>query len=270
MADLIKDSIISGINYIASDIKSSINKQKRKRVYTNIELSSQIALYPLYGESNSYDKAYQNNELLVFPILPSDIMFNEDSNVETVKLINFGELPVGMNRKLTTWSFDSFFPYRTTNVPKYSSSGEKGYIDGGNFKYWFDISNGTDDPYKVFCDKILTWKKEQTPLVFFFYMNNWGNYYNCQIKQFNYGRKDAIGNVYYQITFQEYVEYTQYDSSSASTDYSSDYYYPTEGENILQICKKIYGDSDKYQYFMNLNSMSNPLDIVVGHAYKVR
>jgi hypothetical protein len=259
MSDLIIDSMNSAI----SDVEYAITKGKRKRSLSTIETGSQISLYPLYGENNSYE----GDETLTFPVSPSDIMFNEDSDSETIKLINYGELNVGMNRKLTTWSFDSFFPYRTNNVPKYSRTGQTGYVDGGSFKYWFDVSDGVKDPYEYYCNKILTWKKDQTPLVFFF--KTWGTYYNCLIKKFSYGRKDAVGNVYYQIEFQEYKEYTFFDMGSASTDYSSDTYYPAEGETLLQICKKLYGDSDKYQYFMNLNGMTN-IEIKAGQAYKVR
>lgn len=236
----------------------------RRSSFTTIEGGSQISLYPLYG-GYSYDSGDDN--VVTFPVSPSDIMFTESSDPQTIKLINWGELPVGMNRKLATWSFESFFPVRI-NTATYSSSSQQGYVTDRKYKYWFDISDGEKEPYAYYCDKLLNWKNSQTPLVFFF--DTWGSYYNCQIKDFKYGRKDAIGNVFYQIEFQEYKEYTKFDSSSVSTDYSSDTYYPAEGENILQICKKIYGDSNKYQYFMNLNGMKNPLDIVVGQAYKVR
>jgi hypothetical protein len=242
----------------------SIKNNNTNRVKTFIEIDSQIALYPLYGENNSYD----SSETFIFPILPSDIMFTEGSDPTTVKLINWGELPVGMNKKLTTWNFTSFFPART-NVTTYSNSGKRGYVTGNKYKYWFDLSTGTEDPYTYYCSKLLNWKKEQTPLVFFFNMNGWG-YYNCQIKNFEFGRKDAIGNVFYQIEFQEYVEYTNFDNGVGNTDYNSDYYYPEQGETILQICKKLYGDSNKYIYFMNLNNMKNPTEIVAGQAYKVR
>lgn len=235
----------------SSNTSSSSSSSKTKsRALSTIETSSQIALYPV-GSS------YESDDALVLPISPSDLMFSEDSDPQTIKLINYGELPVGMNRKLATWSVDSFFPHRTTLANNSSK----------NFKYWFDVSKGTEDPYTYYCKALMDWKNNQTPLVFFF--ETWNGYYNCQIKKFTYGRKDAIGNVYYQLEFQEYKEYTRYNTSSASTDYSSDTYYPAEGENILQICKKLYGSSDYYQYFMNLNNMTTT-DIVAGQAYKVR
>jgi hypothetical protein len=254
MSDLI-------IDYTLDQVGDLLNGNPR--VLTNIESGSQISLYPLYG-----DYSYDNSQdyVVTFPVSPSDIMFSESSDPQTIKLINYGELPVGMNRKLATWGFESFFPARI-NTATYSNSAQKGYVTDNKFKYWFDVSDGTTDPYSYYSDKLLDWKNSQTPLVFFF--ETWGGYYNCQIKEFKYGRKDAIGNVYYQIEFQQYKEYKK-DESIATSDYSSDTYYPQEGENILQIAKKLYGDSNKYTQFMDLNGMKNPLDIVVGQAYKVR
>lgn len=241
------------------------SKNKHTKAITWINSGSQISLYPLYGENNSYT----GDETITLPIAPSDIMFSEDSNPTTINLLNYGEVGIGMNKKLASWTIESFFPARTKTMPIYSNSGMRGYTTGENFKYWFDISSGTEDPYKHYCSKLLTWKKEETPLVFFFNMNGWGDYYNCQIKSFKYGRKDPIGNVYYQLDFQEYKECIQFDKD-ISTDYTNDTYIAQEGENILQICKKVYGDSDKWQYFMDLNGMSNPLDITVGKEYKVK
>lgn len=240
---------------------SSSSSTRSTKVQTNIQSGSQIAIYPVGG---SYDGDYT----VILPVSPSDIMFTEDSNTSTINLINYGELPVGVNRKLATWSIESFFPNRNVGMAYYSNSSRKGFTDNNRmFKYWFDISSDAEEPYSYYCKTLLNWKNNQTPLVFMF--ETWNGYYNCQIKKFTYGRKDGIGNVYYQIEFQEYKEYTQYDNSSATTDYSSDTYYPAEGENILQICKKLYGSSDKYQYFMDLNNMKNT-EIVAGQAYKVR
>jgi hypothetical protein len=239
--------------YITVGNSTSSNSSKTKsRALTTIETSSQIALYPLDGGS------YEGNDTIVLPISPSDLMFTESSDIQTIKLINYGELPVGVNRKLATWSVDSFFPHRATLANNSSK----------NFKYWFDVSDGTEDPYEHYCKALMDWKNNQTPLVFFF--KTWNGYYNCQITKFTYGRKDSVGNVYYTLEFQEYKQYaTTTSTTTPTTDYSSDTYYPAEGETILQIAKKLYGSSDYYQYFMTLNSMTTTT-IVAGKAYKVR
>lgn len=207
-----------------------------------------------------------NDRTVLLPISPSDLMFDETSDSQTIKLMNYGELPVGMNRKLAAWGISSFFPKREKRQYKDTKRLNREY-DSVAWKYPFDISSGIEDPYEFYCATLLDWKNSQTPLVFMF--NTWGEYYYCQIKSFKYGRKDAIGNVYYDLQFQEYKEYTKFNSGAGSTDYSSDVYYPGEGENILQIAKKIYGDSGYYIKIMQLNNMNNP-EIVAGQAYKIR
>lgn len=208
-----------------------------------------------------------NDRVVLLPISPSDLMFTEDSDGQTIKLMNYGELPVGMNRKLATWGLSSFFPKRDTKARYNYKDGRQNSSLNKIWKYPFDISSGTEDPYEFYCATLYEWKNRQTPLVFMF--NTWGEYYYCQIKTFKYGRKDSKGNVYYDLQFQEYKEYTKFDNGAGSTDYSSDVYYPAEGENILQIAKKIYGDSSYYTQIMQLNNMQNP-DIIPGQAYKIR
>lgn len=217
-----------------------------------LSFSSQVILTPL----SSYKTGTEiidnlDNGTLIIPVAPSDLMFLEDSDGQTIKLMNYGELPVGLNRKLATWEISSFFPYVSEN----------------KFKYPFIDKNTTlRDPYE-YCKVLLEWKNNQTPLVFMF--KTWGNYYYCQIKSFNFGRKDASGNIYYELKFQEYKEYTKFNSGAGSTNYSSDVYYPAVGENILQIAKKLYGDSSYYTKIMQLNNMDNP-EILPGQAYKIR
>jgi len=243
-------------------ITPPIIKVETPKVLTPIQTSSQIALYPLYG--GTYEK-----DGLVLPVSPSELIFNEDSDVQTVKLLNYGELPVGMNRKLATWSIDSFFPAKANGIATYSDSNRRGTVDNSKqFKNWFDISDGTKDPYGHYCKILYDWKMKQTPLVFFF--ETWGGtYYSCQIKRFTYGRKDAIGNIYYQLEFQEFKEYKPDDYSVGTTDYGSDTYTPKDGEHILQICQRVYGSTSYYKYFMQLNDMLNT-EIEVGRVYKVR
>ena len=181
--------------------------------------------------------------------------------------MNYGELPVGMNRKLATWGFTCFFPYRA-ELGRYNNKSKSGYMDKNKiFKYPFDISNGNEDPYEYYCNKILTWKNNQTPLTFIF--KTWGSYYLCQIKEFKFGRQDSSGNIYYDIQFQEYKEYTQFQSSAYSTNYNGNTYTAQEGDTILIIAKKIYGDSSAYTEIMELNNMNNT-QIEAGKQYKIR
>lgn len=230
------------------------------KVVTSLTAYSQISLQPLYGDN-------KENETLFIPVVPANLMFDESSDVQTIKLMNYGELPVGMNRRLATWGFTCFFPYRA-ELGRYNNKSKSGYMDKNTiFKYPFDISNGNEEPYEYYCNKILTWKNNQTPLTFIF--KTWGSYYLCQIKEFKFGRQDSSGNIYYDIQFQEYKEYTQFQSSAYSTNYSGNTYTAQEGDTILIIAKKIYGDSSAYTKIMELNSMNNT-KIEVGKQYKIR
>lgn len=188
------------------------------------------------------------NRVILLPVSPSDLMFNESSDAQTIKLMNYGELPIKMNRKLANWSISSFFPNLESNYP-------------------FVRKTDLKDPYEYYCDTLLTWQKNGTPLVFMF--KTWGDYYNCQIKDFKFGRKDAVGNIYYEIQFQEYKKIDLTTGENGTTSYSSNIYYPTQGETILDMAKKIYGNSEYYKTIMTLNKLSSP-EVKAGTGYKIR
>lgn len=188
------------------------------------------------------------NRIILLPVSPSDLMFNESSDAVTVKLMNYGELPVKMNRKLANWTVASFFPNIDSNYP---------FVRNSELK----------DPYEYYCSTLFAWKNNETPLVFMF--KTWGNYYNCQIKDFKYGRKDAVGNIYYEIQFQEYKKIDLSTGENGVANYSSNIYYPKQGETILDMAKKIYGSSEYYKTIMSLNNLSAPV-VKVGVGYKVR
>lgn len=197
---------------------------------------------------NSDTNVPVENRIILLPVSPSDLMFNESSDAQTIKLMNYGELPVKMNRKLANWIVASFFPNLDSNYP-------------------FVPKEALKDPYEYYCDTLLNWKNNETPLVFMF--KTWGNYYNCQIKDFKFGRKDAVGNIYYEIQFQEYKVISLTTGENGVTNYSSDIYYPKEGETILDMAKKIYGSSEYYKTIMSLNNLSVP-EIKAGVRYKVK
>ena len=197
---------------------------------------------------NSNENTSIENRMILLPVSPSDLTFNESSDAQTVKLMNYGELPVKMNRKLANWTVASFFPNLDSNYP-------------------FVRKSELKDPYEYYCGTLLTWKNNETPLVFMF--RTWGDYYNCQIKDFKFGRKDAVGNIYYEVQFQEYKTVNIATGENGSTNYSANIYYPSEGETILDVAKKIYGSSEFYKTIMTLNNLRSP-EIKAGTGYKVR
>lgn len=201
-----------------------------------------------FMSDNSDANVPVENRIILLPVSPSDLMFNESSDAQTIKLMNYGELPVKMNRKLANWSVSSFFPNLDSNYP-------------------FVRKTDMKDPYEYYCNTLFAWKNNETPLVFMF--KTWGNYYNCQIKDFKFGRKDAVGNIYYELQFQEYKKIDLTTGENGTTNYSSNVYYPSEGETILDMAKKIYGNSEYYKTIVSLNKLSSPV-IQAGVGYKIR
>lgn len=200
-----------------------------------------------------------NDRVIQFPISPSECMFNNDSSNVTLELLNFGEVSVGMNKKLATWSIVAMFPDPSSNtkLPYIMTT----TVNGETF---------IPDPYTYYSKTLYTWQKEQTPLVF--RLKTWGEYYYCQIKNFKFGRQDYSGWVYANIDFVEFKSASLYNgeaNAEYSTDYPSDYYYPDEGDDLISVCIKLYGSSEAYRYFMDLNSMLN-IQLVPGAQYKVR
>ena len=53
-------------------------------------------------------------------------------------------------------------------------------------------------------------------------------------------------------------------SQKAIKNYGSSTYTVKEGDNLINIAKRIYGDSSKWEILMNKNGLSNPLAIKVG------
>lgn len=46
-------------------------------------------------------------------------------------------------------------------------------------------------------------------------------------------------------------------------------YVVKQGDNLLIIASKVYGDSSKFKQLMNNNNLTNPLDIKVGQLLNI-
>lgn len=189
-----------------------------------------------------------NNKFINLPITPSEIMFKAQGDMKTLTLLNYGEIPVGTTPKLVEWTVSSFFPYKDN-------------------EYWFDINEGEYDPYKDYCKTFYDWYKNQTVLTF--QKETWDSYYNCTIKNFEYGQKDGTDNVHYTLDFVEYRSITVKEEDTGyrnknknsyaygQTKYSGQYYYASGEETILDLAKKLYGNTNYYPTLLRLNGWSN-------------
>lgn len=206
-----------------------------------------------------------------FPLTPADMMFKESSNFQSVDLLNYGEYSVSMNAKLATWSISGIFPTPSNaeSMPSYIV---------GNYSDGTTVTNVTKyvPPYD-YCRILWDWKKRQTPLVYMF--PTWGNYYYCQIKDFNFGRKDGVGNVYYELIFVQYreldLETNTADKTSDSyinrlcNSYGQSFYVCEAGDNIVSVAKKFFGECKYYEYLMDVNNLKNP-ELNAGQILKFR
>ena len=247
-----------------SSENSEVTKIREKRRLNN---EKSIKLVPLWAYVKGGDDLLKNT--LALPVSPSEIMFNNDSEASTLKLMNYGELPVYMNRKLATWTVTSLFPKKRDTVYEYDA------LKNGIFpklgRYWFDMSgqNGQEsyEAYGDYCSILYDWKMNQTPLVFMY--KTWGEYYYCQIKSFKHGNQDATGNVYYELQIQEYKKYDRIDISYETTNFNSATYTVQEGETLLTISKRLYGNTRDFIKLMDLNNL-NTTEIKVGQVLKIK
>jgi hypothetical protein len=193
---------------------------------------------------------------IILPITPTNIKFRESMATTSQDLFGFGEIGTGSSAKLDTWSCESFFPHQDND-------------------YVFNVS-----PIKYnagyYVEVFKRWMKEEQVLQFQYYSETEKiNDYYCKITGFSHGEENGNKNIYYTLDFQEHKtmnvigQYIVTNNDAIIASYGSDTYYVGEGDNLITIAQKIFGDSTKWAYLMTLNSLNNPLDIKVGQALKI-
>lgn len=191
---------------------------------------------------------------MILPVTPF-ITFKESMSVSTEELLGFGEIDTGSSIKLDSWTCERFFPDYDNN-------------------YDFDVS-GVKYSSDYYVEVFSRWMKQQQILEFEYYSaKKIINHYFCKITGFSHGEKYGNKDIYYTLDFKEYKELklnNSYivDSNAIAESYGSDTYFVGEGETLITIAAKIYGDSSKWSYLMNNNNLNNPLDIKVGQALKL-
>lgn len=203
-----------------------------------------------------YIKSLAENLEMYFPVTPF-VTVKESMNISSQDLFGFGEIDTGATPKLDTWSCESFF------------------IDENN-DYEFDLSY-TKYPTDYYVETLSRWMKEQQILVFQYYRAD--GYYRyvdkyCKITGFSHGEKYGNKDVHYVLDFKEYKELNLIDqyivnSTDIAKSYGSDTYYVGEGDTLVGIAAKIYGDSTKWSLLMNRNGLKNPFDLTVGQGLKL-
>lgn len=204
-------------------------------------------------------KCLRTNEKLTFPVTPF-INWDMKMKTESQTLFGFGEIGTGASEQLMTWSAKSFFPSADND--------------------WYDFLVCQSEGTVFYINKIKEWMRNQEVLRFYYYDNDCKNYidvnekqYLCQIIGFKYGEEDGSKDLKYEIDFREYKElYINQESISMRNKpayYNGTSYTVKDGDTLLIIAQKCYGNSDKWKDIMKNNGLSNPLEIKTGQVLKI-
>lgn len=197
----------------------------------------------------------KENLAIILPVTPF-VKFKGAMGTTSQDLFGFGEIGTGSSRKLKTWSCEKFFPHI-------------------NNDYDFDVST-TKYKATYYVEVFERWMDEEQILRFYLYSDNelLRDVY-CKIIGFSHGEEHGNKDIYYTLDFQEHRvinltgSYIGVDNDAIIASYGSDTYYVAEGDTLITIAEKIFGDSTKWAYLMNLNNLNNPLNITVGQALKI-
>lgn len=197
-------------------------------------------------------KSLNEDREILLPVTPF-VTYKEGMNISSQDLFGFGEIDSGASVKLDTWSIEGFLP-------------------DINNDYSFDLSTKKYHP-NLYIIALSRWMKQQQILRFYYYSDEMViNDYYCKITGFSHGEKHGNKDVHYTLDFRQYKQLkmnSQYfveNDDEIIASYGSDTYYVGEGDSLITIAAKIYGDSTKWTYLMQKNNLSNPLNLTVGQA----
>lgn len=194
------------------------------------------------------------NFSLLFPLTPFP-KFSSGMNIQTAELFGHGEVDIGATRNLTRITMSGMFPYPSNN---YDFVFNNDHVPGFYINYLYDWMVNQDDLE-------LTYRTDSQKI----------SHLNCRIEKFDYYEDDGTKNVKFNMTLREYKDNTLTtsnvvaDSKRAIESYGSDTYYVADGDTLITIASKIYGDSSKWSYLMNKNDLKNPLELNTGQAIKI-
>lgn len=193
-----------------------------------------------------------DNYSLIFPITPFP-KFSASVDTKTERLIGVGEVDLGHTKNLMKCTISGIIPnpendYLFLLVPPKSTST---YIN------WF-------------CK----WMNDQNDLLIEYYTKDKRiAHLDCRIQEFEWGEEDGTKNINYSMTFKEYRNITinngETDGKKVAESYGSSVYYADDGDTLISIATKLFGDSSKWSYLQKINGFSNPLFIYKGQAIKL-
>ena len=192
----------------------------------------------------------QNDDnVLRFPVTPSEVALNGNSEISTQKINGLGEVSLFSGKKLKTANINSFFPNKVYSFCNYSDF-EAPYEYVNRIENW--MNNGDKLRY------IVTGMNINIPVV---------------ISSFEYSEKDGTGDVYFSLSLIESVTLKTSNvignttSSTApnmndrvgNADASTNTTHTVvEGDTLWGIAQKHYGNGSSYPLIQQKNLEKYP------------
>lgn len=198
----------------------------------------------------------RNNRLkFQLPVSPQNFALEGSAKINGEGIVRYGDISIYGGRGLRKIEISSFFP---------------------NQNYSFLAYKNPPKPYKC-VDNINSWFRRGSPIILTITGTNINNLFT--ISDFTYGEQDGTGDVYYTISFVEYVDTTQTTSNSSSNQRPNQnttndsnkqkVHKVVKGDNLYDIAVKYYGKGSEYPKIKNANkskykSLSSNNIIYVG------
>lgn len=197
------------------------------------------------------------NNVLKFqlPVNPPNFALEGNAKINGEGIVRYGDISIYGGRGLRKIEISCFFP---------------------NQEYSFNAYKNVPKPYTC-VDNINSWFRRGSPIILTITGTNINNLFT--ISDFTYGEQDGTGDVYYTISFVEYINTNTGSSNVGSnagssnenkrpnekTDSKTDantgkqkVHKVVKGDNLWDIAQKYYGKGSEYPKIKNANSSKYP------------
>lgn len=243
---------LAGKNYI-SDIISRNPALSSRFIGTSIRFDNH-QIFP-YGYDVYFVVGNGREDKMIFPITTGEIKIENDSNNETVTLINEGEINIVKSPPLTTYEFEARFPMRDYPYSR-SNSQYNGVGTKSDFKEYFDFFKNLKANKKKFQFKVLrpNWNTDETVTLEEFTITESTDNGDDVLIKFELKQAKSYG-------VQLLTEETQSSTSTTTKPRddsnkpasTSSTYTVKKGDTLWSIAKKYYGKGSEWRKIYNAN-----------------
>ena len=193
-----------------------------------------------------------NGREVVLPVTPESFEVGHGTRIETVNIHTVGDVSIAGFGATSTIKVSCMLPAQ--NYP---------FASGG-------------DPYD-YIDTFRRWIDNRYPVRFI--VSDTGVNVRTYMEDVQYGEKDGTNDVYVTITLREAPEIKavkvqsskqENNARSAGTKrQTAQSYVVQDGDCLIAICRKFYGDGSVYSQLAKYNGIKNPNLIYTGNVIKI-